>query len=587
MSGLIDEGILEQILARTDIVELISSYIPLKRAGRNFKANCPFHHERTASFMVSAEKQIYHCFGCGAGGNAFSFLMQYDRLEFPEAVERLAKKAGVIIPQKHRQPGAGQTEQVLKALELAGKFFQDNLLGPEGKQARAYLGRRGVKPETAKEFRLGYAPEKWDALINHLRSKDISLATMEKAGLVTPKENGGFYDRFRGRVTFAISNLKSEVIGFGARTLGAGEPKYLNSPETQVYVKGRNLFNLNLAKEALRNINSLVLVEGYMDCLIPYQEGLRNICASCGTALTPEQARLIKRFTPNVVVLYDGDSAGQTATLRSLDIFLEEDMNVRVAALPQGEDPDTFVKKEGIGALERLVGKAENLFDYKLRLLRAANDERTPEGTRRITAEMLPTLKKIPDEVLRGEYVKRLAEEMKTSEELLYAELRKIKDENPYAYRGIREQPRAAGGIHPTEKLLIKLMLEETSFIDEVRERVELSDFQDSRTARFVSMMFELVTQGKDPKASILVEADPDISSLVRETTMDDEELHVPEEAEEKDRTLRECIRRLKENSHKSKCRKLQEAIKQAELDRNERRMAELTEEFNNLIKSR
>lgn len=585
MAGLIDESILEQILSRVDIVEIISESIPLKRSGRNFKASCPFHHEKTASFMVSAEKQIFHCFGCGAGGNAFKFLMQYDRMEFPEAVEKLARKAGVIIPEKHRSPAAGQTQQVIKALELACGYFQEKLLSGAGKDARNYLGRRGVRPETAKIFRLGYSPDLWDGLIAHLKSKEINLAVMEKAGLVLPKDGGGYYDRFRGRVMFAITNLKSEVIGFGARTLGSAEPKYLNSPETPVYVKGKNLFNLDLAKEALRETDRLVLVEGYMDCLIPYQEGLRNIAASCGTALTPEQAKLIKRFTPNVVVLYDGDKAGQMATLRSLDIFLEEEMHVRVAALPDKEDPDTFVRKNGIAALQELVDKGANLFDYKLRLLRAANDEKTQEGRRRITAEMLPTIKKVPNAVQRSDYIRMLAERLKMSEESLLTELNKIKEENPYSYRGILQTgtANADGWIHPTEKQLIKLMFEQNSLISHVQGAVTPSDFQDTASSRLVALMFESWAQGKELKTSLMVN-DPEISAIIRSTTMD-ESLEVEEENRET--TLHDCIDRLKKKSLMVKQRRLQDAIKQAETDNDEQLKTRLMVEFNNLIKTR
>ena len=585
MSGLIDESILEQILSRVDIVAVISEYLPLKRSGRNFKASCPFHHEKTASFMVSAEKQIFHCFGCGAGGNAFKFLMQYDRLEFPEAVEKLARKAGVIIPDKHRGAGAGQTQQVLKALELACGYFQERLFSGTGSDARDYLGKRGIRSETAKTFKLGFAPDLWDGLIAHLKSKEINLAIMEKAGLVLPKDNGGYYDRFRGRVMFTICNLKSEVIGFGARTLDSAEPKYLNSPETQLYVKGKNLFNLNLAKEELRDTDRLVLVEGYMDCLIPYQAGLRNIAASCGTALTPEQAKLIKRFTPNVVVLYDGDKAGQTATLRSLDIFLEEEMNVMVAALPDKEDPDTFVRKNGIAALKSLVGAADNLFDYKLRLLRAANDEKTQEGRRRITAEMLPTIKKVPSAVQRSDYIRMLAERLRMSEESLLTELNKVKEENPYSYRGIHQTGtvNADGWIHPTEKQLIKLMFDENSLINRVRDAVTPSDFQDTASSRLVALIFESWAQGKELKTSLLVN-DPEISAIIRLTTMD-ESLDVTEENRET--TLHECLDRLKKKSLMVKRRRLQDEIKQAETDNDEQLKARLMVEFNNLIKTR
>jgi len=327
----------------------------------------------------------------------------------------------------------------------------------------------------------------------------------------------------------------------------------------------------------------LVLVEGYLDCLIPYQEGLRNICASCGTALTQDQAKLIKRFTENVVVVYDGDSAGQTGTLRSLDIFLEEEMNVRVAALPAGDDPDTFVRKNGIAAMNSAVKDADSLFDYKLKLLMGANDAAEPMGKKKISSEMLPTLKRIKNEVLRQEYVRRLAEEIRTDEKSLQAELQKIKLENTYDYRGI-EVKKTAAHVHPAEKLLIKLMLEEKELITRIRGDLAPSDFQDERTSRIVSMMFDLATQGKDPKTNMLVDCDPDISQIIRESAMD-ESLVVADEDLEK--TLGECIGRLKKNSYMKRCRLLQEEIKSAETDKDEKKLSKLKVEFNQLIKTR
>ncbi len=353
MAGSIPENILEDILNRIDITELIASYIPLKRAGRNFKAVCPFHHEKTPSFMVSADKQIYHCFGCGAGGNAFSFLMQYERLEFPEAVEVLAKKAGVVLPKnKEDSRGASLATQLYSINELAGEFYASTLNASCGAVVKDYLLSRGIKPETIKTFKLGYAQDKWDSLINYLRGKGINLSLLEKAGLILAKDSGGYYDRFRHRVIFPIFDIKSRILGFGARILPVQEKsgndnslaKYVNSPETPVYIKGRKLYGLNLAKDAIRDLDCVAVVEGYLDFIIPYQAGVHNIVASLGTALTVEQARLIKRYTNNVVMVYDADCAGELATLRSLDIFIDEDMQVKVVSLPNGLDPETVLR---------------------------------------------------------------------------------------------------------------------------------------------------------------------------------------------------------------------------------------------------
>ncbi|MFA4993615.1 MAG: DNA primase, partial [Candidatus Omnitrophota bacterium] len=289
MSARIPESLLEDILSRVDIVEIISGYIPLKKAGRNFKANCPFHHEKTPSFTVSPERQIYHCFGCGESGNAFKFLMRHERMEFPEAVEILAKKSGVILPE-HNNPDAARhlslSSQLYKINELALNFYENNLQASGASACRDYLLNRGISIQTIKDFHLGLASSGWDSLINYLRSKGVSLSLMEKAGLILPKESGGYYDRFRNRIIFPIRDVRNRVIGFGARVMDKTLPKYVNSPETPVYVKGRNLFGLNLSKDHIRDNDFAIIVEGYLDFMIPYQEGLCNVVASQGTALT-------------------------------------------------------------------------------------------------------------------------------------------------------------------------------------------------------------------------------------------------------------------------------------------------------------
>ncbi|MBU1999306.1 MAG: DNA primase, partial [Candidatus Omnitrophica bacterium] len=336
----IEENTLDGILNATDIVELISGYIPLKRAGRNFRANCPFHHEKTPSFMVSQDKQIYHCFGCGTGGNAFNFLMQYEKMEFLEAVNTLAQKACIVIPRKDTARADGLHATLYKINELAAEFYANNLQSPSGSYAKNYLLNRGLTDETIKLFKLGIASDRWNDLINNLRAKNISLGLLEKAGLILSKEKGGYYDRFRKRVIFPVWDVKSRAVAFGARVTDDTLPKYINSPETPIYIKGKNLYGLNFSKNEIRDKDCAIIVEGYLDFIIPYQHGLCNIVASLGTALTSDQIRLIKRYTNNIIMLYDGDTAGQMATLRTWDIFFEEGMNVRVASLPEQLDPD-------------------------------------------------------------------------------------------------------------------------------------------------------------------------------------------------------------------------------------------------------
>jgi len=594
MAGRIPDNILDDILSRVDIVEIVSGYIPLKRAGRNFKALCPFHQEKTASFMVSPDRQIYHCFGCGQSGNAFRFLMQYERLEFPEAVEILAKKAGVALPEVQRQDAktVSLITQLYKINELTALFYEHNLNPSAGQsQPKDYLLKRGIKQESIKLFKLGLALDKWDTLINHLRPKNISLTLLEKAGLILNKEGGGYYDRFRNRIIFPIFDIKSRVLGFGARVLPAPSeaegddtlPKYINSPETAIYIKGRNLYGLNLAKDAIRENDYAVVVEGYLDFILPYQEGLKNIVASQGTALTTEQARLLKRYTHNVVMIYDADKAGELASLRSLDIFIEEGMDVKVVSLPQGFDPDLFVRKNGIAALQKRIAEAQNLFDYKINILKNRHNIKEAEGKARIACEMLPTIKKFKNSILKSEYTKKFAEVLNVAEYYIVEELNKIKEDRPYLDSD-KARPKKIVDINPTEKLLIKLMLEETEFIEHIKNSLEPADFQDERASRIVSVMFDLLEQGKDITPHKLINhlEGEDILQVICESTF------LPEvSGQDKGKIIDDCIQRLKSEKLRLKKQCLHEEIKTAQHLGDEERLNRLMQEFHHLVKKR
>lgn len=586
MAGRIPENILEDILSRTDIVELVSGYIPLKKAGRNFRANCPFHKEKTPSFMVSSDKQIYHCFGCGAGGNAFNFLIQYERLEFPEAVEFLAKKAGITLPESQKQDDktAGLTTQLYKANESAMLFYQRGFSLPQGKRATDYLLKRGLKEETFRLFKLGFAADSWDGLMNHLRAEKTGLAILEKAGLVIPKKDGGFYDRFRNRIIFPIQDIKSRCIGFGGRVLDETLPKYLNSPETFIYTKGNNLYGLNLAKDAIREEDYAVIVEGYLDLIMPYQEGLKNIVASLGTALTPEQARLLKRYTRNVVMVYDPDTAGQNAALRSLDIFIEEDMQVRVASLSQGMDPDLFVRKNGIASFRERIKRADNLFDYKLKVLKSRNPRIDIEAKAGIAAQMLVTIRKFSSAVLRSEYIKNLAEALNLKEGALIEELNKIKD----PAKGLRDAP-VAGCLPPSEisapeKLLIKLMLEDANILAWVKAELRPSDFQGRLAADIVSAIFDSAHSGRTIEPHKLLSRFEDKSFLqaVCASVLSPQE----EDGADKEKIAQDCVRRIRAQQLAVKRQRLHQEIKSAQDSGNKEKLDTLIKEFECLIRN-
>jgi len=586
MPGLIPETLLEDILNRVDIVELISGFIPLKRSGRNFKACCPFHQEKTPSFMVSPDRQIYHCFGCGESGNAFKFLMRHERMDFPEAAEFLAKKAGVELPKAASGEDrlAGLTTQLYRVNELAASFYEIKLNSSDGQRAKNYLLKRGITPETIKNLKLGFAPEKWDGLINHLRQLGLSLDLIEKAGLILAKDGGGYYDRFRNRIIFPIFDIKSRPVGFGARVLDESLPKYVNSPETPVYTKGKNLYGLSFAKDAIRDSDCAVIVEGYLDCIIPFQQGVKNVVASQGTALTDDQVRLLKRYCREVVVVFDGDAAGELAALRSLDIFIEQELNVRVAALPKGVDPDTFVRRQGPEEFKSRIEKAQNLFDYKLAVLSSRFDRKDIQGKVKIAAGMLETIGKIKNAVMRSEYIKQLSQELEVKEEALLHEAGKIKPE-----RSLAGNPAAAVkklfDISPVEKLLIKLMLEESELIRRIKEHLNPEDFLNEHASRIVSLMFDLADQGKEIAPHILIHhfGEEEVSRLVCESIFLPETLTV----EHKEKVVDDCIKRIKEDRSKLKKQLLHDQIKVAQGLGDEEKLNRLIEEFHELTKKR
>ncbi len=586
MAGYIPENILDDILNKTDIVELISSYFPLKRAGRNFKALCPFHNEKTPSFMVNPQKQIFHCFGCGRGGNAFSFLMEYERMDFLEAVRTLASKAGIALPQdSSSSKTTSLVSNLYKINGLARNFYKNILNSSVGASAREYLNKRNINKETIQIFALGLSLDKWDSLLNYLRSKNISLTLLEKSGLFCSREGGGYYDRFRKRLIFPILDVKDRVIAFGARALTDEKEvaKYINSPESLIYVKGRHLYALNLTREEIRQKDCAVVVEGYFDCITAYQAGIRNVVASLGTSLTVDQIRLLKRYTRNVIMVYDSDQAGQDATMRSLDLFIQEAevMNVRVAVLPPDFDPDSFLRKYGSGAFQNLINAARGLFDYKLEILTSRYDMAKPEGKAGVVQEMLISLSNFKDAVLQSEYARRLAQRLDINEEALVIELRKIKDKKVYItpdfIRG------ASLKVNPTERLLINLILRETELVDRIKAVLCPDDFQDARLARVFSLICDLNSQGKAVQPSRLIGYlnDRELTSLISELVAEDEP---PQESSEE--ILNDCITRIKKQRLNSKCQSLQKQIKTAQQQGDQPQVNRLIVELRDLLRS-
>ena len=425
---------LEEIKSKIDIVEFISEFVPLKKAGRNFKAICPFHTEKTPSFIVSPERQIWHCFGCGRGGDIFGFLMEIERIEFGEALRILAKRAGVVL-ESYRPTGVeAEKEKILAINSLAAEFYHYLLLNHQiGKRALEYAYRRGMTKESLERFKVGYAPPMWDGLQKFLIGrKGYSVGDLDKAGLVVQSSKfkvQSYYDRFRDRLMFPLSDHRGNVVGFAGRLLdpNAKEAKYVNTPETLVYHKSELLYPLQITKEEIKKENSVVVVEGEIDAISCYQVGVKNVVAIKGSALTEAQSRLLKRFAENVVLSLDSDAAGDAAMRRGIEIASNLGLNVKVAVLEKYKDPDEAAQKEP-DYLKEKITQAEGVYDFYIDSAFKRFGGRTPEEKRKIGQELVPIWARIEDEILKDVYVKRLAERLGVSEESIILQMEKVKD---------------------------------------------------------------------------------------------------------------------------------------------------------------
>ena len=452
----------------------------LKPAGKGFKGLCPFHEEKTPSFMVSPEKQLFHCFGCGEGGNVFNFLMKYEKLSFFEAVKMLAQKSGVPLPVDEEKENIlhKKKERLYKLNNLVANYYRECLFrSNQGKKIINYLKKRGIIDTSVEKYKLGYAPPNWDALTNFLKKKGYSYEELIKAGLIKKsKTEGKYIDYFRDRIIFPIFNLSGRVIGFGGRVLDDSLPKYINSPETLVYNKGSNLYSLNFAREDIRKKNYIIIVEGYTDVLITQQYGFNNIAASLGTALTTKQIDLVKRFTDTVLIAYDSDSAGNMATLRSLDLLVKAGLEVKVIALPQGYDPADFLIKKGRETFQNLIDKSLSLIDYKLKILYSKYTIKNIEGKVKVVKEILPTLSVIGNEVELRAQTKKISEELKLSEEAILIELRRYKRGSRDSSQNFIKLNSESGNIK-AEKILIGCMLENEEIVRDILTKLKVEDF--------------------------------------------------------------------------------------------------------------
>ena len=502
----IREEVIEKIKEQNDIVDIISENVRLKKSGRNFTGLCPFHNDKSPSFSVSPEKQIYKCFSCGEAGNVITFVMKYKKLTFQEAVKYLADKAGIPLEIRgHEDSRMSQKRDLLFKVNVeAARYFFANL--QKTKMAKDYFLRRGIKEEVIKRFGLGYAFDSWHGLINYLRNKGFRDNLLLEAGLISKSEkSGNTYDRFRNRVIFPVFDVRGKVIGFGGRVLDDSKPKYLNSPETMIFQKGTNLYGLNFAVKNKLEEDYIIIVEGYMDLISLHQHGITNTVASLGTALTVNQARLLKRYVSKVIISYDADVAGQTATLRGLEILRNTGFDVKVLKVPQGKDPDEFVRNNGKEAFLKLVKNALPLIEYRIK--RAAEGIDLKDGSQLVKfaekfAEILAELNPIEKDV----YIKKISEETSIKEQALYDLLSEVmaKGQKQDNFMNKKEENGTKLYVEPgylkAERALLKLILED-DFYEELKEVIKEGDF----ILESHNKIYSLILQGKNENTNSII----------------------------------------------------------------------------------
>jgi len=428
---LFSEDKISEIIEKNDIVDVISEYMTLKRSGTNYSALCPFHSEKTPSFSVSASKQIFNCFGCGVGGNVITFIQRIEKVEFVEAVKLLAERAGVQL-EEDKDPRQLERARLHKALYKvnieAARFFYSNL--NKDKKAMEYLVRRGLGEAVIKKFGLGFAPDKWHELMDFLKKKGFSSELLYKAGLIVRNRDGErYYDKFRNRIMFPIIDLKGNIIAFGGRVTDDSKPKYLNSPDTPVFNKGYNIYGLNFVKK-VQNLENIIVVEGYMDAIALHQFGVDNAVASLGTAFTENQAKLLKRFSNEIIISYDSDTAGQTATMKGLSILEKAGCVVKVLSLPSGKDPDEYIRKEGTEAFRDRIRKSVSLIEYKLENIKKGLDINNIQDRIKFTKGFSEVMKDVESNVEVDAYIKKYSGIMQVNEAALYAELNRLRSGN-------------------------------------------------------------------------------------------------------------------------------------------------------------
>src|ERR1700738_2155119 len=508
---------IDDLRRQADIVRIVQDYVSLKKKGANWMACCPFHKEKTASFSVSPAKDIFYSFGCQKGGSVFNFVMEIESVAFPEAIKIVAEKTGVPLPklvddgrfEAHKR----ESDTVIELNQWALIWWEDQLKSKSGRAAREYLKGRGITEETIQTFRLGFAPDSWEALSTQLRQKGATQEQLERSGLVVKKDEGGSYDRFRGRLMFPVIDAQGRPIAFGGRTMEPdGEPKYLNSPETSAYTKGRHLFGLNLTRDEIRRNGFVILVEGYLDLIVPYQFGVRNLAASLGTALTPEQAKLIARFARKVVVNYDGDRAGVQAAKRAIETILAEDLEVKVLVLPDNADPDDFIRKYGAAEYQKRRGEAQPHIQFVIHQAVRDRNLHSPADKAAAVEEALPFVRAVRSRIQKREYFDIAMDSLRVQQDQRRELWQRIRTGASTDAASVQELVKRSSSSRPTptEEKLLALLLTNEELRKIILPRLESAGYDGLATAPIFRALVSLDKAGKEIGFDSLSEATAD-----------------------------------------------------------------------------
>jgi len=568
--------IIDQIRQVANIVDIASQYTTLIKHGQKYVGLCPFHSEKTPSFTVDNDKQLYHCFGCGAGGDIFTLVMEKENLGFPEALRYLAKKYNIRLPDKKKfsSQKLKLEEMLYKISENALAFFKKNLFNTkEGQKALGYLEKRKISEEIIQKLKIGYAMNSWDALLSYFQGKNISPGVLEKAGLVLRRQKKeGYYDRFRGRIIFPIFTETGKVVAFGGRTIIKAEPKYLNSPDTLIYTKGKLLYGINFCKESIREKGEVILVEGYTDFLSLYQAGITNCAASLGTSLTTHQVSIARNFAPRMIISYDGDDAGTKASVRGISLCFERGVQIKVLTLPDGMDPDSFIRKSGVDKFKSLVQNSTGGLKFLINTLIRKTNLEIPEEKAKVVNHVLTEIEKIANPFIRSEYLKKTSEHLSINEEDLRAMIRQ---------KSKGEKPETKGYFLNAEKRLLQVLFENSSFTTPIFNDMNEQDFKGLKSEPIFHALSQSIRNGKSLNLNELMKKiDPSLRTLLSEILQETREKPTMEKVKDYIQALKKHAREKQSEEINAQISKLERSGEQEKILSLLRQRQKITEEL-------